>query len=203
MHIKLTVVSGRPEREEHELVLPTMLGRSAKFVIDHDAVSRFHCGIFARDGGVWISDLDSSNGTFVNGERITETQLAPGDKLRVGPLTCEIQFDPAAAAAPDAAAAPLEPPAKSSIRETRTDDTLYISDLEDAAGQAVEVRHDPDSQYNFFKELNQLRKQMREKYSKGRNDSKEHLDRVVRNWPTLPDETREAILKLVDEASLE
>ena len=40
-----------------------------------------------------IEDLDSANGTFVNGERIMERQvLCPGDRLRVGPVTFVVEY---------------------------------------------------------------------------------------------------------------
>jgi pSer/pThr/pTyr-binding forkhead associated (FHA) protein len=36
------------------------------------------------DGGLEIQDLDSTNGTFVNGERVQAARLASGDRLRIG-----------------------------------------------------------------------------------------------------------------------
>jgi ABC-type multidrug transport system ATPase subunit/pSer/pThr/pTyr-binding forkhead associated (FHA) protein len=69
------------------------LGRDPKndTVIDHPAVSRFHARITRRDGAFVISDLNSTNGTFVNGERIIgECTLQPGDAIRIGP--CRLVF---------------------------------------------------------------------------------------------------------------
>jgi pSer/pThr/pTyr-binding forkhead associated (FHA) protein len=43
-----------------------------------------HARIEPRSDGVWVEDLGSTNGTYVNGERITADRLAPGDVLRVG-----------------------------------------------------------------------------------------------------------------------
>ena len=44
-----------------------------------------HARIDPRPDGVWVEDLGSTNGTFVNGERITSQRLLqPGDVLRVG-----------------------------------------------------------------------------------------------------------------------
>jgi S1-C subfamily serine protease len=48
------------------------------------AVSGRHARIEARDGRLWVVDLDSKNGTLVNGERVTERALGPGDILRLG-----------------------------------------------------------------------------------------------------------------------
>jgi adenylate cyclase len=47
-------------------------------------VSRVHCQITVTDKGVIISDLQSTNGTFVNELRITEQMLKPGDEARIG-----------------------------------------------------------------------------------------------------------------------
>ena len=63
------------------------LGRApdSDIKIDDDGVSRRHARIRADTGRAWVSDLDSRNGTFVNGERITgEVELHDGDKLQVG-----------------------------------------------------------------------------------------------------------------------
>ncbi len=54
--------------------------------LDDTAVSRRHAEI-ARVGTLyWIRDLESSNGTFLNGKRIDGAVLRPGDEIRVGPL---------------------------------------------------------------------------------------------------------------------
>ncbi len=49
-------------------------------------VSRKHCEIAVEDGGITISDLGSSNGTFINQERVESTPVAAGDLLSVGGL---------------------------------------------------------------------------------------------------------------------
>ncbi|CAN5332897.1 FHA domain-containing protein [soil metagenome] len=43
-----------------------------------------HARIEPRADGVWVEDLRSTNGTFVNGERVTAQRLQPGDVVRVG-----------------------------------------------------------------------------------------------------------------------
>lgn len=55
-------------------------------VIDQDmSVSGQHCKITKRDGGFYISDLQSSNGTFVDGCRIvSETEIMPGAVIKMG-----------------------------------------------------------------------------------------------------------------------
>ena len=62
------------------------IGRStgAEFMLDAGLVSRLHCQLSASGDALRVKDLDSTNGTFVNGERITSAQLQPGDRLGVG-----------------------------------------------------------------------------------------------------------------------
>ena len=63
------------------------LGRAtgADFILDAALVSRVHCRLTALTGGeLEVRDLESTNGTFVNGQRIEIAQLAPGDRLQVG-----------------------------------------------------------------------------------------------------------------------
>ncbi|MBS2024643.1 MAG: sigma 54-interacting transcriptional regulator, partial [Deltaproteobacteria bacterium] len=59
-------------------------------------VSRFHARVHRRtDGQLWLRDLGSRNGTFVDGLRVTESALACGARLRVGGT--ELRLEPAEA----------------------------------------------------------------------------------------------------------
>jgi pSer/pThr/pTyr-binding forkhead associated (FHA) protein len=63
-----------------------VLGRSdaADITIWDIRASRLHCRIDRDESGFTITDLSSSNGTLVNGARITTQRLAPGDKVKIG-----------------------------------------------------------------------------------------------------------------------
>jgi DNA-binding NtrC family response regulator len=64
---------------------------SCEVVIDHDGVSRRHARIARRNNDVVVEDLDSRNGTLVNGTPITgPRRLAAGDALAIGPATVVI-----------------------------------------------------------------------------------------------------------------
>jgi hypothetical protein len=52
-------------------------------VIPTPGTSRQHAEFECRDGGWTVSDLNSGNGTFVNGVRVRSQQLAPGDEVRI------------------------------------------------------------------------------------------------------------------------
>jgi len=62
------------------------IGRSpgAEFVVDAAMVSRLHCQLTAGATELEVVDLDSTNGTFVNGQRIKRGSLKEGDRLGVG-----------------------------------------------------------------------------------------------------------------------
>jgi pSer/pThr/pTyr-binding forkhead associated (FHA) protein len=53
-----------------------------------------HCVLAFKDGWWWVRDLESSNGTRVNGRRVVEIMLHPGDKLSVGGQSFTIQYSP-------------------------------------------------------------------------------------------------------------
>ena len=66
----------------------TVVGRGgADIIIDDPALSRRHFEVETRGNEFFIRDLDSSNGTFVNGDQIRETPLSAGDKIQVGETT--------------------------------------------------------------------------------------------------------------------
>ena len=63
------------------------MGRAigADFIIEAALVSRVHCRVEITPGGdLEVRDLDSTNGTFVNDERIDIAHLKTGDRLRIG-----------------------------------------------------------------------------------------------------------------------
>jgi len=57
------------------------------------AISRRHCKFIRGDVGLELKDLASSNGTFVNNQRIQETILKAGDRVVVGPVVFIVQID--------------------------------------------------------------------------------------------------------------
>ena len=78
------------ETEKTFRVLPggvRTIGRAtgADFIVDAPLVSRVHCRLTASaDGSLAVQDLDSTNGTFINGERVETGRLTSGDRLGVG-----------------------------------------------------------------------------------------------------------------------
>jgi pSer/pThr/pTyr-binding forkhead associated (FHA) protein len=88
MWILRTLNDGTPEKTFRILAGGVRtIGRAtgADFIVDAPLVSRVHCRLTALPSGeLEVRDLDSTNGTFVNGDRIEHVVLSSGDKLQVG-----------------------------------------------------------------------------------------------------------------------
>ena len=67
--------------------ISTVMGRdkTSDLVIDNSDVSWRHCLLDIQARGVFILDLDSTNGTFVNGSLVRDSYLNPGDRIELGP----------------------------------------------------------------------------------------------------------------------
>ncbi len=64
-------------------------------LVEDDHISHIHACLTFENNEYWIEDLDSVNGTWVNGVEIkTETRLKPGDKVQVGWTIIEVQMEP-------------------------------------------------------------------------------------------------------------
>ena len=97
------------------LLKPTLtVGRreSADIVLRFPNVSGSHCELALVDGYWMVKDLRSSNGTKVNGTRVTEQRLQPGDKIGIAKHVYEIAYEPARLGA---AAASEEQPQQENI----------------------------------------------------------------------------------------
>jgi pSer/pThr/pTyr-binding forkhead associated (FHA) protein len=84
---RLVVREGKNARYEIELRQPvTVIGRAADAGVRlaDQAVSRRHAEIRVSDDGATVSDLQSTNGTLLNGARVTTAALVDGDELRIG-----------------------------------------------------------------------------------------------------------------------
>lgn len=68
------------------------IGRAqgADIIVDAALVSRIHCRLEAQTDGLTVLDLASTNGTFVNDQRIERARLAVGDRLRVGRVELKV-----------------------------------------------------------------------------------------------------------------
>lgn len=72
--------------KEYPLTVMNGIGRAEdnRICLSSPGISRKHAVITAAAGGFMIKDLNSQNGTFVNGQRVAEKKLAEGDTIEVG-----------------------------------------------------------------------------------------------------------------------
>lgn len=110
MQVKLVVLKGGTKVRDIKLRLPTIVGRgrNCSLQLPHPLVSRQHCEIFESDGKLIVRDLGSLNGTFLNDQKITESEAPPGSKLTIGVVTFCVEY---ADSSGPAAASPAEVPA--------------------------------------------------------------------------------------------
>lgn len=96
MEAKLVVIGGKANMGEVKLRLPMTIGRGnrADLMISHPTVSREHCKLLEQGGELVVKDNGSSNGTFVNGSKISKpTVVKPGEILAIGPLTFRAEYE--------------------------------------------------------------------------------------------------------------
>jgi pSer/pThr/pTyr-binding forkhead associated (FHA) protein len=82
----LVIVRGSPSGARFDLREDAIIGRiDAGIMLDDDEVSRYHAIVTVSDRGADITDLGSTNGTFVDGRRLTgRVALVDGSLIRVG-----------------------------------------------------------------------------------------------------------------------
>src|ERR1051325_11885507 len=120
---KLVVLSAGMTGRTHELKAEkTTVGRveDNSFQIAEASVSSHHAEVLLRGTDVVIKDLGSTNGTFINGEKIDESVLKPGQTLRFGQGELRLEVEgvsaPAPAATPEATISPV--PSKKPLDQT-------------------------------------------------------------------------------------
>ena len=77
-----------------KLAASMLVGRAPEcdIKVDDTYASQQHARLFGRQGGWYVEDLGSTNGTFVNEQRLAAPALVqPGDRIRVGTTTLELK----------------------------------------------------------------------------------------------------------------
>jgi pSer/pThr/pTyr-binding forkhead associated (FHA) protein len=99
---KLVVLSvGMTGRTQELKVDKTTIGRveDNTFQIAEPSVSSHHCEVLLRGSDVVVRDLNSTNGTYINGEKVAEGVIKPGQILRLGQIEMRLETDTPAAPA--------------------------------------------------------------------------------------------------------
>jgi len=96
MDVRLVLEKGRARVREIRLRREeTIVGRQkgSDLRIPSSEVSRRHCILSTQRGYLTVEDLDSANGTFLNGQPIKGKKVVrPGDRVRIGPLTFVVEY---------------------------------------------------------------------------------------------------------------
>ena len=84
---KLQAITGEFTGQEINVERDMLVGRhqDAEILLQSTDISRKHAALLFRDDHIWVKDLNSTNGTFVNGERVEQEQeieLHDGDMLQ-------------------------------------------------------------------------------------------------------------------------
>lgn len=96
MHVNLVMFKPNGQRKDFPLINDsTILGRAENcdLRIPLLSVSRQHCELVKNGQTLTARDLASSNGTYVNNQRVNEAKLQAGDRLVVGPIVFTVQID--------------------------------------------------------------------------------------------------------------
>jgi pSer/pThr/pTyr-binding forkhead associated (FHA) protein len=120
-----------------------IIGRqeNCKIRIASEDVSKQHCRLKHKPDGLYLKDLGSRNGTFLNDQQVTEeVKIQPGDLLRVGPMTFLVALGKPSQAKTSASAGAVK-----SVGGSDTDDDMIAAwlseggDLEKSGHDTTEV----------------------------------------------------------------
>ncbi|MBP9902791.1 MAG: FHA domain-containing protein [Verrucomicrobiota bacterium] len=99
MSYRLLVNPGTPQAWTIQLKPGTnRVGRDEEndFTLNHESVSGAHCEITVSEAGIFLKDLGSTNGTFVNLAPVTEIQLQPGQQVQIGQVAMTFEAEESA-----------------------------------------------------------------------------------------------------------
>ncbi|HET6426641.1 MAG TPA: FHA domain-containing protein [Planctomycetaceae bacterium] len=142
MQAQLRVIQKQANIQQVRLLPETVIGRATdcNLKIASTQVSRRHCRVVVNDIGVYVEDLCSANGTFLNGQRLLPNQptLAPaGSQLAIGPAVFAVEYRTATVPRPELGAAPPPtPPAPVTL--AAAEETVAIPFADVAAAIAEE-----------------------------------------------------------------
>lgn len=144
MFVKLRVLHGTLKRQDGDNSVMEVAIRTPRFVIGSAedcqmrcpsrSISPHHCELLTRSEGVFLRDLHSEAGTFLNGEQLSEEQrVQSGDHLRVGRLEFEVVIQRGAAAT-------TPPPTKNDPVADYISELLVEADQEERATRIADPR---------------------------------------------------------------
>lgn len=142
MEVKLVVFKSTGQRKVINVTEPaTVVGRGeeCEIHVPVGSVSRRHSELTIKGKDLLIKDLASSNGTYVNGARVTQAKLKAGDRVSIGPIIFTVQIDgePADIRPVQAAAGQVPDADEQAQRDDAIIDLATASDNDDDAMAAL------------------------------------------------------------------
>jgi uncharacterized RDD family membrane protein YckC len=150
----LLTVEGRPvELTDGEATFGR--SRTSTIRLDHDSVSRTHALMTLHRGGVTIRDLNSSNGTWIGGRRITqETSLADGARVQLGAAVVVLKIvSPQVPSEPTALLDSSSQPPAAEPAPVRAEPVPPVPEPPLPAGPPPAVTQEPFTASNLFTEI--------------------------------------------------
>ncbi len=156
MKLHLRVVHGTLKRRDGANIGSDIAVHGQRFIIGSgpecnmrcpsSTISEYHCEFVSEVNGIFLRDLHSESGTFLNGERVTAKRpISHGDHLRIGKLEFEVVIT---APTKEPAAPPVAPPSAPRVSDSVGEN---ISDMLAAADEEDRARHKLDPASRQFK----------------------------------------------------
>jgi len=123
------------DKSRYQILDKVIIGRDSAcdIVLPLEHLSRQHVMLELRKGQLFVKDLDSANGTYLNGERVNEAPLKAGDKLKLDVVTFEV-------------GGPTHDPHKTIIRTVANKEKTKLLDASATSSQAMNTKgHTPTS----------------------------------------------------------
>jgi predicted component of type VI protein secretion system len=130
MNVRLILMRKRKrvwaaQLNQKEATLGRAIGCTVR--IPSSQVSRLHCRLRMEEGIVTVEDLESVNGTFINGKRVRDPEIVhPGDHLSIGPVSFLVEYELSSATLQ-----PLDSEENRAEKETQSD--LHLLELVESA----------------------------------------------------------------------
>lgn len=95
-NVVLSILSGPDKGKVHKLSKPrVVVGRQGSDVpLKDPEISRYHCALEVRETYINLKDMDSTNGTFYDEERVRAAMLRDGSEFRIGTSLIRVSFQP-------------------------------------------------------------------------------------------------------------
>jgi predicted Zn finger-like uncharacterized protein len=94
--VVLSILSGPDKGKVHKLTKPRVVvgRRGSDIPLNDPEISRYHCALEVRETYINLKDMDSTNGTFYEKERVRAAMLQDGAEFRIGTSLIRVSFQP-------------------------------------------------------------------------------------------------------------